>query len=104
MQTHLMGKKVLHTTETQPNINAGTLNAGRLSHSGVSAPTYGDANSVSQIAVDIYGRVTSASSVDISTTGSQVSDLESVVEGLFSATDSGGLGSFSAIQWSLYLI
>ena len=77
------------------NINAGTLNAGRLPTSGVSAATYGDANSVSQVAVDIYGRITSASSVDISITGSQVSDLESVVEGLFSATDSGGLGSFS---------
>ena len=77
------------------NINAGTLNAGRLPSSGVSAATYGDANSIAQVAVDIYGRITSASSVDISIPASQVSNFESAAEALFSATDSGGLGSFS---------
>jgi len=77
------------------NINAGTLNAGRLPSSGVSAGTYGDANSIAQVSVDLYGRITSASDVDISIPASQVNNFESAVEALFSATDSGGLGSFS---------
>ena len=60
------------------NIGAGTgitVNANdvALSTSGVTAATYGDADSVSQVAVDAYGRVTSASSVDISIAASQVS-------------------------------
>lgn len=77
------------------NINAGTLNAGRLPSSGVSAATYGDANSIAQVSVDLYGRITSASDVDINITASQISNFESASEALFSATDSGGLGSFS---------
>ena len=46
-----------------------------LATSGVSASTYGDADSVSQVVVDAYGRITSASSVDIAIASSQVSGL-----------------------------
>ena len=46
-----------------------------LATSGVSAATYGDADSVSQVVVDAYGRITSASSVDIAIASSQVSGL-----------------------------
>ena len=50
-----------------------------LANSGVSAATYGDANSVAQVAVDSKGRITSASSVDISMPSSQVSDFAEAV-------------------------
>ena len=50
-----------------------------LANSGVSAATYGDANSVAQVAVDAKGRVTSASNVDISMPASQVSDFAEAV-------------------------
>ena len=50
-----------------------------LANTGVSAATYGDANSVSQVAVDSKGRITSASSVDISMPSSQVSDFAEAV-------------------------
>ena len=50
-----------------------------LANSGVSAATYGDANSVAQVAVDAKGRVTSASNVDISMPSSQVSDFAEAV-------------------------
>ena len=50
-----------------------------LANSGVSAATYGDANSVAQVAVDSKGRVTSASNVDISMPSSQVSDFAEAV-------------------------
>ena len=50
-----------------------------LANTGVSAATYGDANSVAQVAVDSKGRITSASSVDISMPASQVSDFAEAV-------------------------
>ena len=50
-----------------------------LANSGVSAATYGDANSVPAIAIDAKGRVTSASNVDISMPASQVSDFAEAV-------------------------
>ena len=50
-----------------------------LANSGVSAATYGDANSVAQVAVDSKGRITSASNVDISMPASQVSDFAEAV-------------------------
>ena len=50
-----------------------------LANSGVTAATYGDANSVPAIAVDAKGRVTSASNVDISMPASQVSDFAEAV-------------------------
>ena len=48
-----------------------------MANSGVSAATYGDADSVAQVAVDAAGRITSASNVDISIASSQVNDLSS---------------------------
>ena len=50
-----------------------------LANSGVTAATYGDANSVPAIAIDAKGRVTSASNVDISMPASQVSDFAEAV-------------------------
>ena len=50
-----------------------------LANSGVSAATYGDADSVAQVAVDSKGRVTSASNVDISITSSGVSNFAEAV-------------------------
>ena len=50
-----------------------------LANSGVSAATYGDADSVAQVAVDAKGRVTSASNVDISITSSGVSNFAEAV-------------------------
>jgi hypothetical protein len=46
-----------------------------LGTSGVSAATYGDADSVSQVVVDAYGRITSASSVNIAIASGAVSGL-----------------------------
>ena len=51
-----------------------------LANSGVSAGTYGDADSVAQVAVDSKGRVTSASNVDISITSGAVSDFTEAVQ------------------------
>ena len=51
-----------------------------LANSGVSAATYGDADSVSQVAVDSKGRVTSASNVDISITSGAVSDFNEAAQ------------------------
>ena len=43
-----------------------------LATSGVTAATYGDADSVAQVTFDAYGRATAASSVDIAIAGSQI--------------------------------
>ena len=50
-----------------------------LAASGVTAATYGDADSVAAVAVDAKGRITSASNVDISITSSGVSDFAEAV-------------------------
>ena len=66
-----------------------------LANSGVSAATYGDANSVAQVAVDSKGRVTSASNVDISMPASQVSDFAEAVSdtvgAMFSSNTESGI-------------
>lgn len=51
-----------------------------LSDTGVTAATYGDANSVSQFAVDVDGRITSASSVDIAIPSTQITDFTEAVQ------------------------
>jgi hypothetical protein len=48
------------------NITSGTLAAARLADSGVAAGTYGDSTHVSQVTVDVKGRVTAASNVALS--------------------------------------
>jgi len=51
-----------------------------LSDTGVTPATYGDANSVSQFAVDVDGRITSASNVDIAIPSTQVTDFTEAVQ------------------------
>ena len=68
------------TTDTTnaTNITSGTLDAGRLAASGVSAGNYGGVNggaSVGVFAIDVAGRVTSASNTAIWIAPSQVSGL-----------------------------
>jgi hypothetical protein len=55
------------TTDTSnaTNITSGTLSATRLSTSGATAGTYGGSSNIAVIAVDTYGRVTSASNIAI---------------------------------------
>ena len=53
-----------------------------LANSGVTAGTYGSASSVSQVTFDAKGRATSASSVTIAITASQVTDFTSAVQAI----------------------
>ena len=57
------------------SVTAGSIGATQLASTGVSAATYGDADSVSQVAVDADGRITGASSVNIAIASSAVSGL-----------------------------
>lgn len=65
------------------DVSAGAVS---LATSGVTAGTYGDANSVSQITVDNKGIVTSASDVDIAITSSQVTNFDSSVDTIINST------------------
>jgi hypothetical protein len=53
-----------------------------LANSGVTAGTYGSASSVSQVTFDAKGRATSASSVTIAITASQVTDFTAAVQAI----------------------
>jgi hypothetical protein len=53
-----------------------------LANSGVTAATYGSASSVAQVTFDAKGRATSASSVTIAITASQVTDFTSAVQAI----------------------
>ena len=66
-----------------------------FSPTGVTAGNYGTASAVSTFTVNAGGQLTSASNTTIDIASSQVNDLETVVEGFFSANDTGGDGSFS---------
>ena len=70
-----------------------------LANSGVTAATYGDANSVAQVAVDAKGRVTSASSVDISMPASQVSDFNEAAQDAVGAMFSGNTESGISVTY-----
>ena len=66
-----------------PTAGGLTVAAGAVSvatQSGLTAGTYGDADTVSQITVDARGIVTGAADVDISITASKVSDFCTAVE------------------------
>ena len=57
------------------NITRGTLAAARLPNSGVTAGTYGNASTQSQLTLDSYGRVTSVANVAVAIPSSAVSGL-----------------------------
>jgi hypothetical protein len=56
-----------------------------LANSGVTAATYGTASSVAQVTFDAKGRATSASSVAIAITASQVTDFTAAVQAIVGA-------------------
>lgn len=56
-----------------------------LANSGVTAATYGSASSVAQVTFDAKGRATSASSVAIAITASQVTDFTAAVQAIVGA-------------------
>lgn len=56
-----------------------------LANSGVTAGTYGSASSVAQVTFDAKGRATSASSVAIAITASQVTDFTAAVQAIIGA-------------------
>ena len=62
---------------------------------GVTAASYGSATGVATFTVNGLGQLTTASTTPIQIATSQVTNLETVVEGFFSATDNGGDGSLS---------
>lgn len=63
------------------NVSAGLT----LANSGVTAATYGSASSVAQVTFDAKGRATSASSVTIAITASQVTDFTAAVQAIIGA-------------------
>lgn len=66
------------TFDGTANVTAGLT----LANSGVTANTYGSASSVAQVTFDAKGRATSASSVAIAITASQVTDFTSAVQAI----------------------
>ena len=62
-------------TTNATNITTGTLNALRLPTSGVSAGSYGAANSNMSVSVDTYGRVTSVTNTAVIIPTSQITGL-----------------------------
>jgi hypothetical protein len=64
------------------NGSANVSSALTLANSGVTAGTYGSASSVAQVTFDAKGRATSASSVTIAITASQVTDFTSAVQAI----------------------
>lgn len=73
------------TFDGTANVTAGLT----LANSGVTAGTYGSASSVAQVTFDAKGRATSASSVTIAITASQVTDFTSAVQAI--------IGSYGAV-------
>jgi hypothetical protein len=66
------------TFDGSANVTSGLT----LANSGVTAGTYGSASSVAQVTFDAKGRATSASSVAIAITASQVTDFTSAVQAI----------------------
>ncbi len=69
------------TFDGTANVSSGLT----LANSGVTAGTYGSASSVSQVTFDAKGRATSASSVTIAITASQVTDFTAAVQAIIGA-------------------
>ena len=74
-QAAISGGTAITVSAGEISVTAGSIGATQLASTGVSAATYGDADSVSQVAVDADGRITGASSVDIAIASSAVSGL-----------------------------
>ena len=86
---------VSSTTYNLQNAGDSVNIATTFSATGVTAGNYGTASAVSTFTVNAGGQLTSASNTTIDIASSQVNDLETVVEGFFSANDTGGDGSLS---------
>ena len=65
--------------------SANVSSALTLANSGVTAATYGNASSVAQVTFDAKGRATSASTVAIAITASQVTDFTAAVQAIVGA-------------------
>ena len=65
--------------------SANVSSALTLANSGVTAETYGSASSVAQVTFDAKGRATSASTVAIAITASQVTDFTAAVQAIIGA-------------------
>ena len=74
-QAAISGGTAITVSAGEISVTAGSIGATQLASTGVSAATYGDADSVSQVAVDADGRITGASSIDIAIASSAVSGL-----------------------------
>ena len=71
-----------------------------LSTTGVTAATYGSASSVAQVTFDAKGRATSASSVAIAITASQVTDFTTAVQAIVGAYGAAAdVGDGSSVQY-----
>ena len=86
---------VSSTTYNLQNAGDSVNIATTFSATGVTAGNYGTSSAVSTFTVNAGGQLTSASNTTIDIASSQVNDLETVVEGFFSANDTGGDGSLS---------
>ena len=76
-QAAITGGTAITVSAGAVSVTAGSIGATQLASTGVSAATYGDADSVAQFTVDADGRVTAASSVDIAIASDAVSGLAS---------------------------
>ena len=74
-QAAITGGTAITVSSGAVSVTAGSIGATQLASTGVSAATYGDADSVAQFTVDADGRVTAASSVDIAISSDAVSGL-----------------------------
>ena len=77
VNSHLSGGTGITYSGGAISVTSGSIGATQLASTGVSAATYGDADSVSQVAVDADGRITGASSVNIAIASGAVSGLAS---------------------------
>jgi hypothetical protein len=86
------------TFDGSANVTAGLT----LANSGVTAAQYGSASSVAQVTFDAKGRATSASSVTIAITASQVTDFTSAVQAIIDTTGAvANVGDGEAIAFAI---
>jgi hypothetical protein len=75
VRAHFSGGTGITLSSGEFSVTAGSIGATELESSGVTAGVYGDADSVSQVTVDVDGRITSAANVNIAISSSAVSGL-----------------------------